>query len=405
MAIENIRKLNVRSPYFVEVVDEYLGGAIPPDPAPDPITTSDSLECSGIMYFGAWVGIRRFVLDTTDKQFGDYIFSIANAKVPVKFTAYIEGDTPPAYDTIGLDTYAIQWLAETGDDASLLSSETANPDGVTRNFTFTTSAADVSKNIIVEVFAPMATENDMSITSTSCQPLINAQLPSTTDFVTVVTVAVHSVYNIFVNGATVPPSDINIKLNGTNYPLPNVSANSGVRLICHDATPDYSVLTNNFPYSRVNGGFPIHQRKWSYSTSGDAFAPTLVPQELVSGAVTSGINELVITTAAGIGCNVDVRIANHVVSNHPTTPNQRVINHRGDNSYTKISTTGKGLNMGNSTLASEEVFTVKFSNVNQKDVIINEATYRHEVVQNEGDSVDQIDDLISPINQLPIYYL
>ena len=155
MAIGNIRKLNVRSPYFVEVVDEYLGVVTPPPPdpepngtdgfyyrltrcsdssffysisyptqpfssservedssgvsyvisgsqevepagvkktitttgltgcpeveIPDPTTTSDSLECSGIMYFGAWVGIRRFVLDTTDKQFGDYIFSIANA--------------------------------------------------------------------------------------------------------------------------------------------------------------------------------------------------------------------------------------------------------------------------------------------------------------------------------------
>ena len=64
--------------------------------------------------------------------------------------------------------------------------------------------------------------------------------------------------------------------------------------------------------------------------------------------------------------------------------------------------TGKSINMGNSALSSEEVFTVKFSNVNKKDVIINEATYKHEVALNEGDSVDQIDDIIS---QFPIYYI
>ena len=402
MAIEIDRKINVRSPYFVEVVDEYLGGATPPTPQPDPITTSDSLECSGILYFGAWVGIRRFVLDTTDKQFGDYSFSIANAKVPIKFRAYIEGETPPAYDTIGLDIYAEEWIRVTGDNASLLSAEATNPNGVTRDFTFTTSAADTSNNIVIEVFAPVSTENDMSITSTLCQPSNDAQLPSTTDFVTVVTVAVNQVYNMFVNGATVPASDITVKLNGISYNLPNVSANSGVRLICHDATPDYAVLTNNFPYTRVNGGFPIHQRKWSYSTSGDNFAPTLVPQELVSGAVNASENELKIEVAQNIGCSVNVMIANHPISNHPTIPNQKVINHRGDNTWSYISAAAKGLTMGNRDLPSEEVFTIKFSNVNQKDVIINKATYQHEQIENIGDSREVIDDITS---QLPVNYV
>ena len=403
MAIEIDKKINVRSPYFVEVIDEYLGGVTPPTPQPDPITTSDSLECSGILYFGAWVGIRRFVLDTTGKQFGDYSFSIANAKVPIKFRAYIEGDTPPAYDTIGLDTYALQWLAVTGENASLLSTEAANPNGVTRSLTFTTSAADISKNIVIEVFAPIATENDMSITSTSCQPLNNVVIPSVSDFVTVVSVVVHSVYNIFVNGATVPASDITVKLNGTNYPLPNTSANSGVRLICHDATPDYTVLSNNFPYSGTNGGFPVHQREWSYSTAGTT---TMVPQELVSGAVTSGINELIVEAAAGVGCNIDVRIANHVVSNHPTIPNQKVINHRGDNTNSFISTAGKGINMDNLGLSSEsKSYIVKFSGVNQQHVVINEAMLKYEVTQNIGDTSEVLDNLISPTNYLPVYYV
>lgn len=401
MAIEDVRKLNVRSPYFVEVVDEYLGGAIPPDPEPDPEipdVTAGLLPCSSIFYFGNIVGITRFKLDTTDKDIGLYDFTISNAKVPVKYRAYIEGDTTlPAYTTIGLDVYAEEWLRVTGDNASSLSAEASNLDGVTQSFNFTTSATDVSKNIIIEIFAPIPTTNNMSIQSDSCQPSSTA--PSATDFVTVISVSVHSVYNMFVNGATVPTSDITVKLNGVTYALPNLDANSGIRLIAHDSTPDYVVLTNNFPYTRTSGNFPIHQRRWSYETNGTT---TMIPQEVGSNAVKSGINELKIEVAETVGCAVTVRVANHPVSNHPTIPNQRVINHRGDSTWSYISTAGKTLNMGNRDFASEEVFTVKFSGVNQKDVIINEATYKHEQIENTNDQIDVVDDIT---NQLPVFYV
>jgi len=401
MAIEDVRKLNVRSPYFVEVVDEYLGGVTPPTPPePEPDITVGLLPCSSIFYFGNIVGITKFKLDTTDKDIGLYDFTISNAKVPVKYRAYIEGDTTlPSYTTIGLDVYAEEWLRVTGDNASSLSAEATNLDGVTQSFSFTTSATDVSKNIIIEIFAPIPTENNMSIQSDSCQPSTDAEAPSATDFITVISVSVHSVYNMFVNGATVPTSDITVRLNGDAYSLPNLAANSGIRLIANDPTPDYVVLSNNNPYTRTSGNFPINQRRWSYETNGST---TMMIQEIGSSELNASVNEIKVEVAETVGCAVTIRIANHPVSNHPTIPNQRVINHRGDNTWSYISTANKTLNMGNREFASEEVFTVKFSGVNQKDVVINEATYRHEQIENTNDQIDVVDDITS---QLPVFYV
>ena len=50
MAIEDIRKLNVRSPYFVEVVDEYLGVVTPPPPPPEPEPDPEPDGTDGFYY-------------------------------------------------------------------------------------------------------------------------------------------------------------------------------------------------------------------------------------------------------------------------------------------------------------------------------------------------------------------
>ena len=153
MAIEIDRKINVRSPYFVEVVDEYLGGVIPPVVPPVtevPVVSTTPLSCASIFHYGTVIGIIRFRVDGSDKELGTYTFEIGGIKMPVKYSIYVEGETPPAYATMGLDTYANQWLAATGEGAGSLSAEAANPNGVTVSTTYTTAATDASKNIIVE---------------------------------------------------------------------------------------------------------------------------------------------------------------------------------------------------------------------------------------------------------------
>lgn len=398
MAITDIKKLNVRSPYYIEVVNEYLGVVpVDPDPDPDPAPeiptlSTETLECSQSFIFGGLVGIKKFSLDTTDKQLGTYNFTIANAKVPIKYRVYTEGDTAPAYTTIGLDNWTNEWLAATGDNASSLSPESSNPNGVTSNFIYTTDAATsaISKNIIIELFAPIATSNNMNVTSVSCQPAEVAPAPNASDYVTVVTVATSSLTRF--NHSTPSVNDVEITLNGTQYTLPDTNSQSGIRLITDDATPNYAVLSNNNPYSSQSNN--LEPRYWSYTG--------LIPQEISPSVVNSGINELKIKSLTGAQFTVYIRIANHPVSDHPTISGQKVINHKGDGVFDiYLSQASKIQLMGNKDVPSEEEVIVKFSGVNQQYVVINEATYYHEVETNEGDSIDVTDDITS---NFTVYY-
>lgn len=398
MAITDIRKLNVRSPYFVEVLDEYINGGAPAVAAPEEVSVSGELTCGSEHHFGSFSSIFRLTLDTTDKELGVYSFTIANAVMPVKFRAYTKGDTPPSYTTIGLDSYANPWLAVTGEGATSLSTEAANPNGVSRDFTYTTDAATdaISKEIVIDLYAPIETISNMTLFQKTCQPQIAADAPATVDFVTVITVAVNQVYNIFQNGVAVPASDIAITLNGTSHALPNTIPNSGVRLITHDSTPDYVTsdpsgnLENDNPYGhQVN---VIWQRKWSYTSSGGGGA-TLLPQEITN--VHEGINELEVRFAAGVGAGVNIFVANHPVSNHPTIAGQRVIKHLGDLSYSTIKGFQGIHSVGNRDFSSPESIKVRFSGVNKQTPVVVSATYHHEVRANDGDSYDEQTNLVS----------
>ena len=405
MAITDIRKLNVRSPYFVEVVDEYINlepPAEPPvEPEPEEVNGLGALPCGSVYHIGGFSSIFRFTLDTTDKELGVYSFTIANAVIPVKFRAYTKGDTPPAYTTIGLDNYANEWLAATGEDATSLSTEAANPNGVSRDFIYTTDAATaaISKDIIVDLYAPIPTINNMEVIQKTCQPQIAADAPASVGYVTVITVAVHSMRNIFQTGLAVPTNAINITLNGTAYGLSEVDEYSGVRLITHDSTPNYTVLSNDNPYGHQS--YMVWQKYWSYDTvllggagtSRNATSGSMIPQEITN--VLAGINELEIGFASGVGGGVNINIANHPVTDHSTISGRRVINHLGaSNTPTELSIALSSENMGNIYFPSPESIKVQFSGVNEQNLVINSAKYYHEVQTNEGDSVDQITNLV-----------
>ena len=398
MAITDIRKLNVRSPYFVEVLDEYINGGAPAvEPEPEEVSVSGQLLCGSEFHFGSFSSIFRFTLDTTDKELGVYSFTIANAVMPVKFRAYTKGDTPPAYTTIGLDSYANPWLVATGESATSLSTEAANPNGVSRDFTYTTDAATdaISKEIVIDLYAPIETISNMTLFQKTCQPQIAADAPATVDFVTVITVVFNSIYNMYQDGLVVPTSNIQIFLNGTAYALPNVSDSSGVRLITHNSTPDYVVsdpsgnLANDNVYG--NQGNVISLRRWSYTNS-DGGGKTILPQEITN--VNEGDNELEVRFAEGVAAGVRIFVANHPVSDHPIIPGQRIINHLGDLSYSTIKAFQGVHVIGNRDIPSEEAIKVRFSGVNKQTPVVVSATYHHEVSTNEGDSYDEETNLI-----------
>ena len=383
MAIGRIRKLNVRSPYFVEVVDEYLGGVIPPDPEPDPevpVVEAGELLCASIFHFGTIIGKVRMKVDGSDKELGTYTFEIGGIKMPVKYSIYVEGETPPAYVTMGLDTYANQWLAATGEGAGSLSTEAANPNGVTVSTTYTTAATDVSKNIIIEVYAPIETISGMTITSVSCPAVQSA--PTGSGFVTVITIEAGRDIHKGSYGTAANTSDIMVNLNGTQYPMPNTNKGSGLRLILDDASPDYTVISNDTPLS----GTYSSDKKWSYDEG--STGKQLIPQEVISTGVNSGTNTLVVSAEPNVNFLFLFQIAQHPVQ---IINGAKVIRVRFDGDDAPVSFNGfeKGFQLGMpNELSAQETLTLEFSGINTDTLVTESAFWYQEIYTSWGDSFD-----------------
>lgn len=313
MAINDIKKINVRSPYFIEVVDKYYGLTPPETPEEiAPVSTTEPLECGNVIYYGITLGTKKFKIDTLNKQYGGYTFNIAGIFTPIKWRIYTEGVTPPSFQTIGLDNYQQAWFDVTGESPSLASSS-ANPNGFSINTTYTTASATaaVSQYIIVEILMPMAIEG-MNITLSSC-PDENAATPDpidipistidalTTSYVTVLTVQmIGALSRGNGNPNTGVADDVTITLNGTRYPLSNHRAGSGIRLVFSNAQPNFVVLNNNFPYIEnpsTTAAITLGDGEWTYDY-GVAYGQ--LPITFVDeSAIYAGMNELVISTTGG----------------------------------------------------------------------------------------------------------
>ena len=477
MAIEIDRKINVRSPYFVEVVDEYLGVVTPqpepePEPEPDgtdgfyyqltrcsdlslfysisypaqPFSSSERVQdSSGISYVISGsreeepvgvkktitttgltgcpevevpeipepttvnlfcslqtavpktVGINKYRIDGADREAGTFQYRITNIKTPIKYRAYTEGETPPAYVTIGLNNWAAQWLAATGEDASSLSPYGSYTDGVSTtdglgsDVIHVTSAAEAGKNVIVEIFSPITTISTMSMFAISCPDVEAAPAPTDSGFVTVLTLQATQDIHKGSYGSPAITNDVMVVLNGLMYSMPNVKNGSGLRLILDDVSPNYTVLDNNFPYS----GNYSSSREWSYNEGTDA--KQMIPQEVSSTSVSSTDNTLIVTARENVNFKFVLRIAQHPVQ---IINGAKVIRHRGDNA---ISTGGvdsfNGLTTGfmlgeSNTQSAQETLTLKFSGVNTGTLVSESAEWYHEVTINEGDSQERFDNVL-----------
>ena len=378
MAIEIDRKINVRSPYFVEVVDEYLGGVIPAQEVP--VVPATPLSCASIFHFGTIIGIVRMRVDGSDKELGTYTFEIGGVKMPVKYSIYVEGETPPAYATMGLDTYAAQWLAATGEGAGSLSAEAANPSGVTVSTTYTTAATDVSKNIIIEVYAPIETISGMTITSVSCPAVQSA--PTGSGFVTVITIEAARDIHKGSYGTAANTGDIMVNLNGTQYPMPNTNKGSGLRLILDDASPDHTVISNDTPFS----GTYSSDKRWSYDEG--LAGKQLIPQEVISTGVIAGTNTLVISAEPNVNFSFLFQISQHPVQ---IINGAKVIRVRWDGDDAPHSFNGfeKGFELGRpNELSAQETLTLEFSGINTDTLVTESAFWYQEIYTPWGDSFD-----------------
>ena len=462
MAIEDIRKLNVRSPYFVEVVDEYLGVVTPPPPPPpdpepngtdgfyykltrcsdlsvfysisypaEPFNSSERVEdSSGVSYVVSGsqevepagvkktitttgltgcpeveipesttfnlscglqtavprtVGITKYKIDGSDREAGTFEYRITGVKTPIKYRAYTEGETPPAYVTIGLDSWAAQWLEATGEDASSLSPAGSYTDGVSTNdVVHVTSAAEAGKNVIVEIFSPITTISTMKMFTVSCPDVEAAPAPVDSGFVTVLTVESRGIFKGS-SGQQAGTSDIMVRFNNIMYSMPNTNFSSGLRLILDDNNPNYAVSTNNSPYS----GNSFADSNWSFDEG--STGKQMIPQEVNPTLVNSGANSLVVTANANVNFNMKITVMQHPVE---TVGGVKIIRHLGDSGTSQLRGIKSGFSLGQINQASSlESLTLRFSGVNEETLVAESSVYHHEVTINEGDSQERFDDV------------
>lgn len=188
MAINKLKKINVRSPYYITVDDLRDADVAPTEPVDREFETS----CGDTVSVGVDVGVRKYNISLTGKQLGDYTVTFSNIKIPIKYRIGY-ADNMPSYSTAGLDNYADQWLEATGESPTLTESS-GNPNGVSAIATYTSTQSDIDtygETIRLEILQPIVTENYSFVSSCPANAVDLA--PSVTGIITTIAVDVVNV--------------------------------------------------------------------------------------------------------------------------------------------------------------------------------------------------------------------
>lgn len=139
-----MKKINVRSPWFLTTSDE----PIPPPSAP-PVT---EVECGDTWLTGVDIGNRTYEFTTSET--GDVDIVIGGNDVPVSFTLEWDGNTETT-GYIGLDTYDTELINAGVDPADI---NTGNPS--TKNTTLTINKTSATPELVqLHVLAPLVNDN------------------------------------------------------------------------------------------------------------------------------------------------------------------------------------------------------------------------------------------------------
>jgi hypothetical protein len=336
MAIDDIRKINVRSPYYITVEDEFEPDVpIPPDPEPptEPVVNVLDLACGDSINYAAAVGVKKIRISTANRQYGDYTVTFSNITIPIKYRIYNEGTATGAYTTKGLSQYADEWLQETGE----VLSGTAGTTPISATLTHTTNSGNNNgEDLILEILAPMPISGTI-VEITSCASEVVAPPPSTSGYVTVITL--YNIANLtqWVSGfpqQVSSTSAVTIKLNDVNITLPSAKVNGGVRIICSDVSPDWIVDPTTLPYigNKINpSNLPVWAN-WTYSASGNDGQMTTVYVD--ESALTSSLNKLEIRTQADHQAQYKILIASHPTSQSGSE--NKILTHNNSETVTGV---------------------------------------------------------------------
>lgn len=152
-----IKKINVRSPYYVNVVNRSDETQDEIDPTPtEPLVNNFTHECGDTVSIGATSSRNIYKISLTNRGTGTFTINFSNLKVPIKYRFGMEGSLPSFQTSNGLNLYEPTWLAETGETVSL-SDFIANPNGVSQAITYDVTQADLDSGnkLVLEIFHPV----------------------------------------------------------------------------------------------------------------------------------------------------------------------------------------------------------------------------------------------------------
>jgi len=179
MSIENIKKINVRSPYFINVTKDEVADVAPTEPS----STTLTLECGAAASVGTSIGTIKYNIDISGRIIGQYSIALSDITVPIKYRFGYSANMP-TYTTAGIDDYSGQWLSATGESPSLSSSES-----VSATATYTSTQSDIDAygtTLQLEIQQPMVTDGfSLGLT---CPAFAQDAVPIDKGFVVIVSV-------------------------------------------------------------------------------------------------------------------------------------------------------------------------------------------------------------------------
>lgn len=166
---EELRKINVRSPYFVNVTkpvsdggvesDDTGGGEEPFEEPTEPVVETTTISCGDTRNIGFGIGIHRYEFSTLGKQIGDYDINFSGIKMPFYAKVGIKGNMPSEYTfMVGHSSFDGNWLDAVGTPVPSSTTISSHPDGNDQTITYTSTQSDIDtygETVLLETFHPV----------------------------------------------------------------------------------------------------------------------------------------------------------------------------------------------------------------------------------------------------------
>ena len=310
MAVNELKKINVRSPYYISVAKPVSEGGEGSEPDTSPTETlvlSRDTSCGATEQIGVDVGTRKYKISAANRDLGNYQITFSNIKVPIKYRIGHEGNMP-SFSTAGLDSFAEAWTLATGETPTL-SSASANPNGVSATATYYATQSDIDTygtTITLEIQQPLITEGYSFVSS--CPAATAEQEPSTTGFVTVLTVAAVAPYAM--------PSGMTLSINGTSLGTVPTNTGDATRYIFSDISPDLipKTTTGNVNFVKAYPNLPHNFSGSEYNYAVQSSFDTSVVYK-AENTLSRGRNQLTITRLTNTDrANITMSVTRHPVA-------------------------------------------------------------------------------------------